>query len=73
LQFDDQDPTRLIHEEVWGVRYDETLRPRDSWTSPFVIQEVEQFREVRIAPDGTVYQMGFDDRGVSLARWRWVK
>ncbi len=73
MQFDDQDPTRLIHEEVWGARYDETLRPRDSWTSPFVIQDVEQFREVRLGPDGTVYQMGFDNRGVSVVRWRWVK
>jgi hypothetical protein len=73
MQFEDREPFDVVHEEVYGIRYDGELRPRDSWTSPYVIQEWDQFREIRIAPDGTVYQMGFGAMGVSMLRWRWVQ
>lgn len=71
LDFDPRDPTRVVHEEVFGVRYDEHLRPRDTWSSPWVIRRWEQFREIRVGAGGTVYQMGFDDSGVTVVRWRW--
>ncbi len=72
LEYDSADPKQVSYEEVVGVRYDEKLRVRDTWSSRWVIRLWEQFREVRIAPDGTVYQMGFEDTGVTIARWRWT-
>ena len=72
LEFDGTDPTRVTHEEVIGIRYDGNLQERGVWTSPWVIREWEQFREVRVGQDGTIHQMGFEDGGVVVARWRWL-
>lgn len=71
LEFDPSEPTRVVHEDMLGVRYDQELRETATWRSPWVIRRWEQFREFRVLPDGTVYQMGFDDKGVSVLRWRW--
>jgi len=72
LEFDPGNVRGVTHEEILGVRYDSNLRQRATWTSQWVIREWEQFREVRIARDGTVYQMGFEEDAVVVARWRWV-
>jgi len=37
-----------------------------------VIQQLEQFREFRVMPDGTTYQMVFEQGGMSILRWRWT-
>ncbi len=72
LEFDGADPARVKHEEVLGIRYDGDLRETGSWKSPWVIQPWEQFREVRVGRDGTIHQMGFEDGGVVVMRWRWL-
>ena len=72
LAFDPEDPKRVVYEQVHGARYDRSLQLRATWTSPQVIQVWEQFREMRVHSDGTIYQMGFANDGVSVMRWRWT-
>jgi hypothetical protein len=72
LEWDPVDVTQVVHEAVLGVRFDASLQQVASYTSPHVIQIWEQFREFRVMPDGTIYQMAFDGAGMSIFRWRWV-
>jgi len=66
------DPTQISFEQVLGLRFDSTLREIGRFTSPYVIRDLEQFRELRVMPDGTTYQMVFEDGGMSILRWRWT-
>lgn len=71
LEFDPVDPGRVTFDGVLGVRFDHSLQEIASYRSSLTIQIWEQFREFRIAADGTVYQMAFDDNGVRIVRWVW--
>jgi len=70
LEYDRQDFTRIVHEEVVGVGYDGALRPTAELRSPLAIRVWEQFREVRVGRDGEVVQMAFTEGGVLFLRWR---
>jgi hypothetical protein len=72
LEDDPADPTKITFEQVLAVRYDAALHEVARFASPYVIQEVEQFREFRVMPDGTTYQMVFEHGGMSILRWRWT-
>jgi hypothetical protein len=72
LEFDPVDHARVTFEQVLGVRYDPWLREVGRFASPHVIRDWEQFREFRVEPDGTIYQMAFDTGGVTFLRWRWM-
>jgi hypothetical protein len=71
LELDPVDPRKVTFDGVLGVRFDHTLQEIASYRSSFTIQIWEQFREFRIAGDGTVYQMAFDDHGVRIIKWVW--
>lgn len=73
MDFDRYDHTKLLFEEVYGIVYDRDLKPLISWHSPWTLTEWMQFTEVKVGADGTVYQMWFDDRGVSFGRGEWVR
>ncbi|MBI4699997.1 MAG: hypothetical protein HY744_02335 [Deltaproteobacteria bacterium] len=62
---------QVATEEVLGLRYDGALDLVATYRSPYTIRIWEQFREVRVLPDGTVYQMAFTDEGVRILRWSW--
>ena len=66
------DPTQISFEQVLGLRFDAALGEIGRFTSPYVIQELEQYREFRVMRDGTTYQMVFEDGGMSILRWRWA-
>lgn len=72
MEFDRYDVARLLHEEVYGIVYNRDLKPLISWHSPWALTEWMQFSEVKVGADGTVYQMWFDDKGVSFGRGKWV-
>jgi len=38
--------------------------------SPWTIRRWEQYREFEVTPDGTVYQMAFEEGGVKIVEWR---
>ena len=57
-------------DKVVGLEYDAALNLLDSFESPHVIVEYEQFREFSVTEAGGVYQMALGDDGVSLLRWR---
>jgi len=69
---DPLDPTHISFEQVLGIRFDASLHENGRFTSSYVIRELEQFREFRVMPDGTTYQMVFEDGGMSILRWRWA-
>jgi hypothetical protein len=71
LDLDPAHGTGVIFEQVLAVRFDASLRPRARFQSPWVIQQLEQYREIRVQPDGTVYQMAFEPNGMRIVRWRW--
>ncbi|HNS97366.1 MAG TPA: hypothetical protein PKL73_10480 [Polyangiaceae bacterium] len=71
LAFDPDDPARGVVDRNYGLRYDKNLQETGKWLSPWTIRQWEQYREVRVQSDGTVWQMGFEDGGVVVARWRW--
>ncbi len=58
----------LDHVEVLLLGADLTVQ--ETFRSPHVIVEWEQFREFKLTPDGDLYQMAFTDRGMKLLRWR---
>jgi hypothetical protein len=72
IEWDPVDVSQVVYEAVLGVRFDANLQQVASYSSPHVIQIWEQFREFRVMPDGTVYQMAFDAAGMRILRWRWV-
>ncbi|MBW2524897.1 MAG: hypothetical protein JRI23_12005 [Deltaproteobacteria bacterium] len=72
LEYDPVDHVTVTFERVLGVRYDPWLREVGRFTSSRVIRRWEQFREFRVEPDGTTYQMAFDANGVTFLRWRWM-
>jgi hypothetical protein len=72
LDLDDRDPRRVTHEENVAVVYGADWSERATFRTPHVISEWEQFREVRVQPDGTIHQMAFSTTGVRFLRWRWM-
>jgi hypothetical protein len=70
MAFDDDEPSRLDHEYVLGVRLDADLELDALLVSPYVIGTWEQFKEIEVADDGTVYQMAVDASGVRIVAWR---
>lgn len=65
------DPYTVAFEGVRGILFDKHLHERGVLQSPYVIRRWEQFREFRLEPDGTVWQMAFTEAGVVILRWRW--
>lgn len=71
VQFDGTYPQKVDFEQVVGIRFDSQLEQAGILTSQHVITEHEQFREFRVARDGSVYQMAFGKDGVTIYRWQW--
>ncbi len=70
LDFDEFDFHKVTVDKVVGLEYDADLNLLDSFESPHVIVEYEQFREFLVTEQGGVYQMALGDDGMSLVRWR---
>jgi hypothetical protein len=71
MQFGDQPPYALRHEEIVGVRLDRALGETGSFSSPYGATDWMQFREFLVDRGGDVYRMAFSDAGVKVLRWRW--
>lgn len=71
LDFGDE-PGAVVFDGVAGVLFDPLLQERAVLRSPYAITRWEQFREFRVEPDATVWQMAFTEAGVMVLRWRFV-
>jgi hypothetical protein len=64
-----QAPFSVLAEQYRRVRLDGDLRERSRSQSPWVLTLLDQRVELRVAPDGTLWQMAFTPEGVALIRW----
>ncbi len=76
-RFADRSPYRVIDERYQLVRLaggdrDETpLAVRDRLRSPWVLTGYDQRGEIRVGPDGRLWQLAYAPDGVLLLRWDW--
>jgi hypothetical protein len=64
-------PYRVQDERYRMVVLDEGLGELARLESPWVLTEYDQRVEVRVGPDGRLWQMAFTAQGVLLLRWDW--
>lgn len=69
MELDGNDPGVPVYEATAGVSFDGDLDAASVLTSPYTITERAQFKEFDVSAAGDVYQMAFDDDGVSILRW----
>ena len=62
-------PFAVLAEQYRRVVLDGDLRERSRAESPWVLTLLDQRVELRVAPDGTLWQMAFTPGGVALVRW----
>ncbi len=70
-RFDTVTPFSVLQEQYRIVVLDSRLDTVARLESPWVLTLYDQRVEVRVAPDGTVWQMAFTGGGVHLLRWDW--
>ncbi len=64
------DGRTLESEHVEGIRLGGNGEIAATFSSPFCIRATEQFRELKLASDGSLWQMAFADDGVVFVQWR---
>jgi hypothetical protein len=62
-------PFAVLREALCMLELDDSLVERSRRASPFVLSEQDQRAEVRVSPDGALWQLAVGPTGVSLYHW----